>query len=300
MGEFICFERFIAQEELVNVLKNITFRGLYTKEGTPIKPYARARFSLVTVHPPPRPTSFPQIMHNMQPQPLFTAQPTIYKSQTDMLLEVEQFLESIGKSIQGLKFEGVQYHWKGKGTFHILPPIVEKHTYSLAKGFFNLKKMAERFRGCYVKDAQGNFHEVSKRLLRDYYVDKDSKFSYLDLFNHNAALINYGLRFDGDSDFYVIADGSHRMDLALELMNKPISVILVEPEEGEVLYPYYAFPMPFRPTTRLTSKDAERMYPRLERDKIHLFNEFLKKVLHYDWEAGGLHVSELRTPLPIH
>ncbi|MDO8660841.1 MAG: hypothetical protein Q7K43_03050, partial [Candidatus Woesearchaeota archaeon] len=117
--------------------------------------------------------------------------------------------------------------------------------------------------------------------------------------NHNAELINYGLRFDGYGDFYVIADGSHRMDLALEHLNKPISVILVE-ADNSVLYPYYAFPSPFRPTTRLTSKDAERMYPRLERDKIHLFNEFLKKVLHYDWESGGLHVSEIRTPIPIH
>ncbi|HLC32414.1 MAG TPA: hypothetical protein VJJ82_01170, partial [Candidatus Nanoarchaeia archaeon] len=59
----------------------------------------------------------------------------------------------------------------------------------------------------------------------------------------------------------------------------------------------YALPMPFRPTTRLTSKDAEKMYPRLERDKIHLFNDFMKKVLHYDWR--GLYVSGLRSQTNI-
>ena len=97
--------------------------------------------------------------------------------------------------------------------------------------------------------------------------------------------------------FTLFCDGSHRMDYALEHLNEPITVLLVE---APILVPYYALPMPFRPSTRLTSKDAERMYPTLERDKIHLFNEFLKKALHYDWREGGLQVSKLRSNAKIH
>ena len=42
------------------------------------------------------------------------------------------------------------------------------------------------------------------------------------------------------------------------------------------------------------------MYHKLERDKIHLFNDFIKKILHYDWEAGGLKVSKLRSNVDIY
>jgi len=288
----IIFEKRLGREELTTLLRQIVFRGLYDKDGNQLHPYKNAKFSLVTVHPPKHPTSFPQLMHDLRPQPLFTAQPTIYKDQINMLSEVDNFLKTIGKRINTLKFEGIQYTWEGRGRFHVLPPIVEKHSYPLLKGFFDLKKLAQKFKGKYVKDAKGNLHEVSKQIIRNYYVDHESKIPYLELFNNNAELINYGLRFSGDTDFYVVCDGSHRMDYSLEYLDQPISVLLVESDD---LLPYYAFPMPFRPTTRLSSKQAERMYPKLERDKIHLFNDFLKKVLHYDWAEAGLLVSKLRS-----
>ena len=167
--------------------------------------------------------------------------------------------------------------------------------YPLSQGFFDLKRMAQRFEGAYVKDARGTLHEMSQLIIKNYYVDYDSKVGYLNLFNDTASLINYGMRFTGESEFYIICDGSHRLDYALEILNKSSTVILVE----GALLPYYAFPMPFRPTTRLTSKGAEKMFPILERDKVHLLNEFLKKVLHYDWTSGGLHVSRLREQTTI-
>ena len=288
----IVFEKRLGETELTALLQNIRFRGLYDKDGNQLKPYANAKFSVVAVHPPTYPTSFPQLMHNLRPQPLFTAQPTIYKTQTDMLATVESFLNTLNKSIHTLGFEGIQYDWKGRGRFHVLPPIVEKHSYPLKNGFFDLSKIAQRFKGKFVKDARGNLHELSDKTLRNYYVDEESKVSYLNVFNHNAELINYGLRFNGANDFYIICDGSHRIDYALEYLNKQVNVILVESDD---LLPYYAFPMPFRPATRLSSKEAERIYPKLERDKVHLFNDLLKKVLHYDWTQGGLHVSKLRS-----
>jgi len=289
--ENITFERFITKEEIIESFRKIIFRGLYDENGDNLKPYMNAKFSLVTIHPPERPTSSPQIMHDFRPQPLFTAQPTIYGNQIKMLSQVNEFLETIDKKIYNFRFEGVQYNWEGRGRFHVLPPIIEKHHYPLKKGSFDLKKMAAMFNGAYVKDAKGKLHPLSTGLIRKFFVDEESKIEYLNVFNHNAELINYGLRFNGDHEFYIICDGSHRIDYALEHLNKPINVILVESDH---LFPYYAFPMPFRPSTRLTSKKAEKMYPRLERDKVHLLNDFIKKVLHYDWEAGGLHVSELR------
>lgn len=294
--EQIKFQKRLDREELIELMRSIEFRGVYDENGNRMKPYANAKFSLVTVHPPKHPTSFPQLMHDLQPHPLFTAQPTIYKTQIDMLSQVDEFLKTIGKKINTLGFEGISYDWKGRGNFHVLPPIIEKHSYPLTKGFFDLNKIASRFKGTYAKDAKGKMHELSQKTMRNYFVDEESCINYLDLFNHNAKLINYGLRFSGNNDFYIICDGSHRMDYALEHKNEQISVILVESDD---LLPYYAFPMPFRPTTRLTSKAAEKMYPKLERDKIHLFNDFLKKVLHYDWNAGGLNVSKLRSKTKI-
>jgi hypothetical protein len=297
MEEHIVFEKRLDEEEIASVMRKIEFRGLYDRKGNPVKPYKNAKFTLVKVHPPEHPTSFPKLMRHLQPHPLFTAQPTIYRDQTRMLAQVDKFLNTIQKRIYNMGFEGIQYEWKGRGRFHVLPPIVEKHSYPLVKGALDLKALAKVFKGTYVKDAKGNLHEISKRYLRNYYVDTESKIPYLDVFNHNTELINYGLRFNGPSDFYIICDGSHRIDFALEYLDKPISVILVE---GTDLFPYYALPMPFRPTTRLTSKEAEKMYPTLERDKVHLFNDFLKKTLHYNWDAGGLYVSKLRQNIVIH
>jgi hypothetical protein len=293
MDAKITFDKKLNEEELTKYLRNITFRGLYDENGEPLKPYAKAKFSLVKVHPPERPTSFPQVMHEFRPQPLFTAQPTIYKSSIDLLSQVDKFLLTIGKRIHTLSFEAVHYNWEGRGYFHVLPPIIEKHSYPLVQGSFNLKKLAERFKGAYVKDARNQLHELGKGVIKGYYVDKESKVNYMDIFNSNAELINYGLRFNGPHEFYIICDGSHRMDYALEHLNEPVNALLVESDED--LFPYYALPMPFRPATRLSSKAAEVMYPKLERDKVHLLSDFIKKILHYDWEAGGLRVGSLRS-----
>lgn len=298
--ETIEFIKRIDETELISMLKNIEFRGLYDSEGNKIRPYKNAKFSLVKVWPPTHPTSFPQVMHNLRPHPLFTAQPTIYKTITNIMSEVDGFLKSIGKNIYDLGFEGIEYMWKERGMFHILPPVIEKHSYPLVKGIFDLKKLSETLKGAYVKDAKGNLHEISNGALRDYFIDQEDKINYLEVFNHNAELINYGMRFTGNNEFYIICDGSHRMDYALEILDQPITAILVEPEEGTELYPYYAFPLPFRPATRLTSKEAEQKYPKLERDKIHLLNDFIKKVLHYEWGKGGLSVSKLRGKAKIH
>lgn len=297
MSDKIIFERRIPKKELVELLSNITVRGIYQKDGNKIFPYKNAKFSLAVVHPPRSATSPPQLMHNFIPQPLFTSQPTIYNTQISMLKDVDKFLKTIDKRIHKLGFEGIQYTWKDRGMYQVLPPIIEKHSYPLLNGALDLKKILKKLKGVYVKDAKGNLHELSKRYLRNFYIDQHSKISHLDLFNSNVGLINYGLKFNGNSDFYIICDGSHRMDLALETLNEPINVILVESDD---LLPYYALPMPFRPTTRLSSKEAEKMYHKLERDKVHLFNKFLKKVLHYNWKDGGLYVSKLRSKSKIY
>ena len=91
--EEIIFEKRLNEDELTALLRNIAFRGLYDENGKPLHPYANAKFSLVAVHPPKYPTSFPQLMHNLQPQPLFTAQPTIYKTQTEMLASAASALQ---------------------------------------------------------------------------------------------------------------------------------------------------------------------------------------------------------------
>lgn len=291
MAETITFERTIPRDELEDLIRKIEFRGLYNNCGQKVRPYEKAKFSLVTIYPPDSPTDHPRLMDNDVCKPLFTAQPTIYKTQTDIMFEVDEFLKTIDKRIYNLDFEAVQYHWEGRGKYHTLPPIIEKQRYPLNKGMFDLDKICEVFSGTYVKDARGHLHELSRRFLRDYYVDDHSKVSHMDIFNPSVELINYGQKFNGTSEFCVICDGSHRMDYALEILGKPITAILVE---GKEMFPYYAFPMPFMPLTRLTSKKAEKMYPRLERDKIHLFNDFLKKTLHYNWMTGGLHVSKLR------
>ncbi|MBT4175177.1 hypothetical protein HOC80_05370 [archaeon] len=291
MAPNITFEKILPKEDILKMLNNIVFRGVYDSEGNPLRPYEGAKFSMVKILPPERPTSFPRIMHNFQQHPLFTAQPTIYADQTEIMDNVDNFLKTIDKRIFNIGFEGVQYYWEGRGRFHIIPPIIEKHVYPLKDGFLDFEKMSKRFEGAFVKDAKGELHPLFEKVIRDFYIDHGSKVSYMNVFHHNAELINYGLRFNGNHEFFIICDGSHRIDFALEHLDEPTNAIVVESDN---LLPYYAFPMPFRPVTRLTSKKAERMYPRLERDKVHLLNSFIKKVLHYDWVKGGLHVSSLR------
>ena len=187
----------------------------------------------------------------------------------------------------------IEYNWEGRGIFHMIPPIIERHSYKLKNGFIDLDSIQKYFKGTYVKDHQGNLHTLNKRYLENFYIDEISSIPRLDIFHSNASLINYGLKYNRKENFNIICDGSHRVDYALEYLQEPISVILVESKKSNLI-PYYAFPMPFRPTIRLSSKKSEKMYPKLERDKVHLLNDFLKKTLHYDWTPAGLSMSKLR------
>ncbi len=145
----------------------------------------------------------------------------------------------------------------------------------------------------------GNLHHLKDRFLNSFFIDEVSNIDHMDIFNCNAPLINYGVQYNGLHEFYIICDGSHRIDYSIETLNEPISVLVLEPNSTPLI-PYYAFPVSFRPTIRLSSKRSEKMYPRLERDKIHLFNDFIKKVLHYDWSKGGLNIGSLRNKIEIY
>lgn len=279
-------------QELEDGLKKIIFRGLYDENGANIQPYKNARFRITKVYPSETIGSCPKIEINGTSEHLFTPQPTIYQNQLEIIEIVDGFLKLHNLKINELE-KAVEYNWQERGDFHMLPPIVEKHNYDLNGGFFDLDKLIGRFNGCYVKDAKGNLHSMSTRYLNSFFIDEISKIDYLDIFNSNVSIINYGLQYNGRQDFYVICDGAHRIDYALEKLNQPITVILVESPVDPI--PYYAFPVTFRPSIRLSSKQSEKMYPRLERDKIHLLNDFISKTLHYDWTPAGLNVGKLRS-----
>jgi len=291
-------KRIIPFEKLTELFKQIEFRGLYSKEGKKILPYKKAKFSLITVHPAKSLGHSPTIESRGKQSPLFSPQPTVYLNQLDIIKTVDDFLVKENKRVHKLEY-GIEYDWKDKGTFHMIPPIIEKHSYHLNNGFIDLNKLSKLFNGFYVKDAKDHFHNIKERYLKDFYIDEVSSIKHLDVFHSNTPLINYGLQYNNKQDFFIICDGVHRIDYAIEHLNKPITAILVEGTEDHPLVPYYAFPMPFYPTTRLSSKQSEKMYPRLERDKIHLLNDFLKKTLHYDWAPADLNVSKLRSNVEI-
>src|SRR3990167_4001447 len=249
-----------------DMLRHIEFRGIYDAHDKPIHPYKNARFSITTVYPQASPGGSPEIQIGRRREPLFTPQPTIYENQTKILEEVDAFLLENDLKMSALRGV-VEYAWKGRGNFHILPPVVEKHTFFLKDGYLDLPRFLRRFKGLHVRDARGRLHALSNRYLRS---------------------------------FYIVCDGAHRLDLVLEKVKQPMNVLLVEhATSGKHLYPYYAFPVPFRPSLRLSSKLSEKMYHRLERDKIHLLNDFIKKTMHYDWDVGGLKVSTLRSNVDI-
>ncbi len=298
MEHKLTFKNKISFEELKNVLGKVAFRGIYDKRGEKIKPYANAKFSLTKVYPPKSMCDFPTIQNGKKREILFSPQPTIYLNQLDIIKTVDEFLK--GEKMRVNEMEGgINYDWEGRDSYHMIPPIVEKHTYYLKGGYVDLDKLVEKFDGYCVKDAQEYLHKISNRYLQNFFIDEVSAIKYLDIFNSNAPIINYGVPYTGPFDFYIVCDGSHRIDYATEYLNEPINVILVEPQKETSLVPYYAFPMPFRPTIRLSSKRSEKMYPKLERDKIHLFNDFLKKVLHYDWSDTKLNISRLRSNIDV-
>lgn len=297
-SSLIELKRIIPFDELTEALKRIEFRGLYSKENKKIKPYKKAKFSLVKIYPAKSFGSSPIIKTVDANAPLFSPQPTVYLNQLNIIDTVDKALTQNKKRVHKLQY-GIEYDWKDRGLFHMIPPVIEKHTYELSNGFIDLNKLTKLFNGFYVKDAKENLHSITDRYLKDFYIDEVSSIKHLDVFHSNTPLINYGLQYNKKQDFYIICDGVHRIDYALEHLNEPINAILVERGESAPLVPYYAFPMPFYPTTRLSSKQSEKMYPRLERDKIHLLNDFLKKTLHYDWAPAGLSVSKLRTNVEI-
>lgn len=285
--------------DLETKLRKATFRGLYNKNGTPLKPYKNAKFSLVKIYPEKYAGASPEISSGGKRSPLFTSQPTVYESNRQIMETVDAFLREHNMSINTLR-GGVSYHWENRGDFHILPPIIEKHSYPLTAGYLDIDKLNKIFKGKYVRDARRNLHHLGEKYLHDFFIDDVSKLEYLYTFNPSSPIINYGLQYDGQQTFHIICDGVHRIDYALETLRKPITAILVESAITKPLIPYYAFPVPFRPTIRLSSKKSEKMYQRLERDKIHLLNDFICKALHYNWETGDLLVSKLRTNVDIY
>lgn len=289
----------ISLANLYQSLQKIVFAGVYNVRGGPIHPYGAVKYSLAQIFPPTSVGAPPQVvLPNKKSFNLFTSQPTIYQNQLDIMAEVDSFLRKNNLQINDLQC-AVKYHWPERGDFHVLPPIVEKHTYHLNQGYLDLADLSRRFHGCYIRDARGQLHNLGNRYLEGYYIDEVSKVDHLDIFHSHASIINYGLQHTGKFDFYVICDGSHRIDYAMEILQKPITVIVIEPIEGDLL-PYYAFPVSFWPTMRLSSKQSEKMYIRLERDKIHLLHDLINKVLRYDWTTGGLMVSKLRSNKDIY
>lgn len=300
MKHTLKLEKVIPIEELWKILRNVVFRGLYNSKGEKMRPYEHAKFTFAKVYPL-KEIGFPaEIEVDGKRDILFTPQPTIYQTQIEITETVDEFLRGEGIRMTDLR-EGVQYLWEGRGTFHILPPVIEKHTYVLNNGFIDLPHLLNRFSGTYVKDARGNLHHLGNIELHNFFIDEVSQLTHLDTFNSTASIINYGLPYHGEHVFHIICDGAHRLDYVLEKLQQPITVIVAEAESGEQpLIPYYAFPAPLRPTIRLSSKKAEKMFYRLERDKIHLLNDFIRKILHYDWEAAGLLVGKLRSNVEIY
>lgn len=297
MRDSIFLKKITPFAELKKQLRRVSFRMLYNEKKKILLPYERASFTLATVYPAQELGDSPLIEIKGKHFPLFTPQPTIYQNQIEIMGTVDQFLRKHRIAINDLP-GGVEYSWEGRGDFHILPPIIEKHTYDLRNGYLDLDKMVARFSGTYTTDARGNLHHLGDRFLTSFYIDEVSKLEYLDIFNSNTPLINYGHRHNGKKDFYIICDGSHRIDYVLEKLKKPITVIIVEQKSQKTpLIPYYALPVSFTPTIRLSSKKAEKMHTKIERDKIHLLNDFIKKHLHYDWECAELKVSKLRSNL---
>ncbi len=298
MKDKITLKNVIPFAELAKILKKIEFRGLYNQEGKKIEPYKKAVFSIAKIYPSAELGGSPMIKIENTKKPLFSPQPTIYLNQTEIIKTVHEFLNKHDMSVNKMN-HAVEYDWETRGVYHMIPPIIERHVYTMKNGFLDLDSLIKSFQNFFVKDARDNLHQISQRYLMDYFIDEVSSLKHLDIFHSNAPLINYGLHLNGKHDFYIVCDGMHRIDYAIEYLHEPINVILVEPE-SKPLIPYYAFPMPFRPTIRLSSKQSEKMYPRLERDKVHLFNDFLKKTLHYDWSPANLNVSKLRSNVDIY
>lgn len=288
----------VPMDELMKRLSNIVFRGVYDADGNSIKPYSDIQFTLETIYPPETAAALPQVSIGYSKLPLYTSQPTLYDVQSQVIKTLYEFLKKEGHDLFNLDCL-IEYEWEGRGKFHVMPPIVERHVYALEGGFFDLDAIAKRFKGFYVKDARHSTHELSEQMMSDFYIDDISRIPSMHVFNPNIEIMNYGLSSYGEWKVNVICDGSHRVDYALEYMNKPIRALVIE-GRNQPLAPYYAMPVPFRPSIRLSSKRSEVIYPELARDKVHLLNSYISKVLHYDWEVAGLNISSLRLKKDIY
>ena len=180
MKHKLTLKKTVALNDLQEVLRKVKFRGLYDKNGGALYPYKNAKISIATLYPQEKMGGSPVVKVNGKKEPLFSPQPTIYENQLDVIKTLHKFLEKEGLAINGLE-EAVEYEWEGRGDFHVLPPIIETHTYDLKKGFFDLEKLTNRFKNRFVKDAAGNLHDLSKRYLNSFFVDEVSKINHLDM-----------------------------------------------------------------------------------------------------------------------
>lgn len=285
----------VGTDELQHGLRQVRYRGIFQADGSPVLPYAGAKFHLATVTPAAGEAMPPQLHLPGQhaSHPLYTAQPTVYDNQLRTMATVEEMLVQHGKTVGSLRMEAVHYESVGRGEFHISPPIIERHVLRLRNGFIDLEHLAQRFAGYALRDERGQLHQLGQRYLHSYGIDEVSSIPHYDIFHPNLEIINYGSGMTGDWEFYVVCDGSHRLAYNLEELQRKTTAIVVEP--AVPLLPYYALPRPFYPMMRLSSKQAERKYQRLDIDKLHLLSDFLRKYLHYNWDDTGLHISKLRT-----
>lgn len=289
----------IPSEELFERMRHIEFRGLYGSDGEPLRPYQDAHLSLAQVFPQNSETSPPMLIRGTKGEAVWTPQPTIYEDQLVIIDSVWKALANAGISPFELD-HAINYDWQtwdaSPTRFAIMPPVIERQQFLLDRGRIDLEHLASLFAGAYVKDARGQLHSLETRFLDGYYIDLASAPQHFDIFHPQLSLINYGQHLTGVWDVNVVCDGAHRLDLATETYRRPITVVVVEPTANEApLIPYYALPMPVLPNMRLSSKAIEALYPNLTRDKWHLLNDILKKLLHYDWTTGGLNVSSLRS-----
>jgi hypothetical protein len=289
----------ISTEDLMDRMRHIEFRGVYSSNGEPLRPYQNARISLAQVFPQNSETSPPMLIRGTKGEAVWTPQPTIYEDQLAIIDTVWKALERAGISPFELD-HAVNYDWQtwdaDPTRFAIMPPVIEQQQFLLDHGRIDLGHLASLFTGAYIKDARGQLHSLEARFLEGYYIDQVSASPHLDIFHPQLPLINYGQHLTGTWDVNIVCDGAHRLDLATETYRRPITVVVVEPAiDGPPLIPYYALPMPVLPNMRLSSKAIEALYPNLTRDKWHLLNDILKKLLHYDWTTGGLNVSSLRS-----
>lgn len=271
----------------------IAYKGVFDKDWKSINPYKNVKYSMGKIYPIDEVGKNPILEFNGKKERLFTPQPTIYTNQLKVFDEVELFLSKMWKSITNLWMEFIEYSWEWRWIYHMLPPIVEKFEIDFKNWFIDRDAMIKRFEWVYIKDYIWTLHHLWDRYLKNFHIDEEYTIKLVDVFNDNLKLINYWTNFNWKNTFYVICDWSHRVDFALEILQKPINAMIIEWVE----LPYYALPQWFFPMTRISSKLAETAHWHLYIDKIHLLNDYIKKCLHYDWDAWNLKVSKLRSNL---